>query len=84
MIHVDFREAPPDLMADIKAALARQADELENAAAASHIASRQQVIRFAAITCTCRRWYDRDDANPPQAGCIVHGAMFLTLKGEVL
>lgn len=79
-------EAPPDLMEQVKQALAAQAEEheLEHRSARSQLAQRRQVIAFAAVACTCRRWYDRDDPNPPQAGCVVHGALFVTLEGEVL
>jgi hypothetical protein len=50
---------------------------------------RQQVIRQAAVLCTCRQrfgWNRREQGEPPpQAGCIIHGGYMIHPKtGELL
>jgi len=47
------------------------------------IENRRQVVRFAAILCTCSPWHDRENPHPA-AGCMVHGNVMVTLDGETL
>jgi hypothetical protein len=74
-----LREAPDDEYMERMERLQRLAGEME-------VAARRRLLRFAAIMCCCRMYYDREDNMPPQAGCPVHGAMMIPADGpgEVL
>lgn len=61
----------------------RQAEEFQRLAAASEVAGRERVLHWAALLCSCRRWY-RPQSDPPQAFCAVHGQQLVTPDGRVL
>jgi hypothetical protein len=61
------------------------AEALEKRMKDEHIRARLLVSRWAAITCSCRRWYVWGDGGPPQDGCIVHGQATIRYDtGEVI
>jgi hypothetical protein len=71
---------PPDIAAVI--AGAAHLRELENEIITT---AREQQLRFAAVTCTCSPWPDRSrPGQPAQAGCDIHGGVFITPDGRVL
>ena len=47
--------------------------------------ARRAAVRYAAVTCSCRAWFDWAERGvPPQAGCAVHGNIVITAEGLVL
>ena len=49
------------------------------------VAERRNMIRWGAVLCRCRKWYDRDGYGPPQADCPIHGVLALDpFTGEVI
>lgn len=53
------------------------------------IAMRREVIRWAAVVCTCRQrfgWLSREQGEPPpQGGCVIHGGYMIHPRtGELL
>lgn len=74
MIAAAQQQPPPEvaaLMEDLRAR--HEAAELE---------FRRNCLKFAAIMCSCAPVYDA--ASPSAAGCIVHGALFITGDGRVI
>jgi hypothetical protein len=63
-----------------------QADYIERwqaDCARSEQESRREIIRLAAVLCSCRQDYVwGGDQSPPQTGCIVHGNVMLTPDGK--
>jgi hypothetical protein len=53
---------------------------MENA----EIEERRRILRFSWLLCRCRPWPDRSTAEPPQAGCVVHGSIMIDVKGRVV
>lgn len=49
-----------------------------------NLSQRQVTVTWAMIWCDCRKWPDRNDPHPPQAGCTVHCGFMLTEDGRVL
>jgi hypothetical protein len=50
-------------------------------------AERRTVLLYAWLYCRCNRrftWNDGESAQPPQAGCIVHGQFMITPEGEFI
>lgn len=52
------------------------------ATSAQSMAERQAQIRFAAILCRCRPWYEHDDRGPAQYGCAVHTTIVFDKSGK--
>jgi hypothetical protein len=78
-----FAPVPPDLMAAISAAQAAQA--AQDVATRAQLDARRQVLAYAWLLCSCRPWFDAAQRDvPPQAGCIVHGSVMVTLEGDIL
>jgi hypothetical protein len=51
------------------------------------IEQRRTMIHWAPVICSCRPWpelHSVRDPSPPQAGCLIHGNIMVTLDGEVL
>lgn len=66
-------EMPPEMKAMFEAQ-----KKLEAKAAEFTRADRLFIHQFSAIFCSCQVSYDRDNpGQPPQAGCIVHGQMWI-------
>jgi hypothetical protein len=75
-----FAPVPPDLMAAISAAQAAQ-----DGATRAQLDARRQVLDYAWLLCSCRPWFSWEQRDvPPQAGCVVHGSVMVTLEGDVL
>ncbi len=60
--HEDWHDMP--LNADVKRFI--------EATRQAHLDDRQSMIRYAAVLCTCTRWYNWRDPEPPQVSCMVH------------
>lgn len=55
------------------------------AEARAHLEEHEATVRFAAVLCRCRRWYDHEDPEPAQAGCYVHTTLvFSPRTGDLL
>lgn len=75
---------PEHLPPDVQAAIAA-AQDVHQRAHDAEIEQRRTVLHWGAILCGCRPWHDREQPGmPPQAGCVVHGSVMVTLDGEVL
>jgi hypothetical protein len=82
MPDLPFMFAPqPELTAEQKAHLER-VHTLEHEGQAERMA---ELTRLAPILCNCRRRYDREDSDPPQLGCYVHGSLMVhPCTGEII
>lgn len=56
----------------------------DRAAAAAEQHHREQLIRFAAVTCGCPPWWAWRDGVPPQMECRLHSTVMVTPDGRVL
>lgn len=48
-----------------------------------NLAERQATLRFAAILCSCRPWYDRHEPDTHEY-CAVHTTVLFTEDGQML
>jgi hypothetical protein len=77
---IDLEQIPPEYRQGYLALLDLQRREHD-----VNVELRREVLRFAAVNCTCRPWYSKEHADePPQVGCIVHGALVLGHDGVVM
>lgn len=70
-------------LSDAQRAEQERAVEYARRAAVMDQEHRERVLKFGAVLCGCRRWWQAG-SEPPQASCIVHGSMMITLDGKVL
>ena len=42
---------------------------------------RESMLRFAAVLCTCRPWYDHRNPEPAQMDCLVHTTVLMDGDG---
>lgn len=85
-----FMQDPEDLPPEVKAQIER-AEALQKKALAMEVEHRRQVLRFAAVMCTCLRPDGRffgprpDDYSAyPSYGCAVHGSQMITPDGRLI
>lgn len=68
-------ELPPELE--------RQLADLNRAATDFHLGSRLRLLRFAALTCTCPRWYT-PGLQASQVQCPVHSTFLVMPDGRIM
>jgi hypothetical protein len=74
-IPLGFQPPDPETMARIRAFAERHE--------AFEISARQDQMRFAAVICSCRRWYD-GSASAPQNGCVIHFRPMIASDGRYI
>jgi hypothetical protein len=56
---------------------------LHEAQAAAQLEQRANLVRFAAVACSCQRRYSWESPAPPQLDCIIHGSLMMDAEGRL-
>lgn len=70
--HDDWRDLP----------MGPEVKRFIDATRSAHMAERESMIRFAPVLCTCTRWYNWRNPEPPQLECMVHTSIMFDAKGD--